>query len=159
MVWIHGGGFLIGSGAPNLYGPQYFMDSNHEVILVTINYRLGALGFLNFKNEDITGNMGLRDQNVALKVVLREAETMSLLLACVFVIPQFVYDHIAAFGGDPNKITIFGESAGSMSVMAHILSKRSKGLFHQAIAQSGALNNLPVMFRPKRYKKENHGNQ
>ena len=69
MVWIHGGGFLIGSGAPNLYGPQYFMDSDQEVILVTFNYRLGPLGFLSFDNDVVSGNMGLKDHIMALQVV------------------------------------------------------------------------------------------
>jgi len=121
MVWIHGGGFVRGNGGTDFYGPDFFMSSENPVILVTLNYRLGILGFLSLGDDVVTGNMGLKDQTLALK---------------------WVQENIAKFGGDPNRVTIFGESAGGRSVMAHILSPWSKDLFHQAIVQSGAITDL-----------------
>ncbi|CAH0728291.1 unnamed protein product, partial [Brenthis ino] len=114
MVWIHGGAFAVGSGNAFLYGPDHLVGAG--VVLVTLNYRLGALGFLSLENEEVSGNMGLKDQVMALK---------------------WVRDNIESFGGDPQRITIFGESAGAASVHLHMLSPASKGLFHGAIAQSG----------------------
>ncbi|XP_030024687.2 venom carboxylesterase-6 [Manduca sexta] len=114
MVWIHGGAFAVGSGNAFLYGPDHLVSAG--VVLVTLNYRLGALGFLSLENDEVPGNMGLKDQVMALK---------------------WVRDNIEAFGGDPNRVTIFGESAGAASVHLHMLSPESKGLFHRAIAQSG----------------------
>ena len=114
MVWIHGGAFVFGSGQDEEYGPEYFMDTQ-DVILVTVNYRLGPLGFLSLGNEMVPGNAGLRDQNLAL---------------------QWVQSNIAQFGGRPDKVTIFGESAGSYSCGMHILSPMSRGLFKRAILQS-----------------------
>ncbi|XP_041984349.1 acetylcholinesterase-like [Aricia agestis] len=115
MVFIHGGGFRDGSSSPFIYGPEYLV--RHDVILVTINYRLEILGFLNLGIKEAPGNVGIKDQVRALRWVKR---------------------NIAAFGGDPNRVTVFGESAGAASVMYHILSPMSKGLFHQAILQSGS---------------------
>nr|UUB32779.1 carboxylesterase COEC6 [Dendroctonus rhizophagus] len=118
MFYIHGGGFVWGSSRPGIHGPKFLMTK--DVVVVTINYRLGILGFLSVDGTDVTGNMGLKDQNLALKWVQR---------------------NIASFNGDPNNVTIFGESAGSAAVHAHVLSPASKGLFHKAILQSGtALN-------------------
>eukprot|EP00092_Neocalanus_flemingeri_P021127 GFUD01022894.1.p1 GENE.GFUD01022894.1~~GFUD01022894.1.p1 ORF type:complete len:581 (+),score=136.25 GFUD01022894.1:59-1801(+) len=114
MVWIHGGGFVAGDGGSTMLGPHYLMD--HDVVLVTLHYRLGILGFLSLENEAIPGNQGLWDQRMALLWVKR---------------------NIKKFGGDPSRVTIFGESAGSMSVNFHLVSPQSKGLFHQAIMQSG----------------------
>lgn len=118
MVWIHGGGFAIGDGSPMLQGPDYFMTKN--VIVVTMNYRLGPFGFLSLGTEDVPGNAGLKDQTLALK---------------------WVQTNIEYFGGDPGKVTIFGESAGGASVQYHLLSPMSKGLFSGAIMQSGSSNN------------------
>ncbi|XP_050531754.1 venom carboxylesterase-6-like isoform X2 [Daktulosphaira vitifoliae] len=115
MFWIHGGGFVIGQSGPALYGPEYFMDKN--VVLVTSNYRLGLLGFLSTEDDVIPGNYGLKDQVLALR---------------------WVKENIRQFGGDPDHVTIFGESAGSASVGYHLLSPLSKGLFHKAIMQSGS---------------------
>ena len=115
IVWIHGGAYTRGSGGDYFYGPQFFIDKN--IILVTLNYRLGAFGFLSFESQSSPGNMGLRDQNLALK---------------------WVKNNIQDFGGNPDSITLFGESAGSFSVMYQVLSPLSKGLFNKAIAQSGA---------------------
>lgn len=120
MVYIHGGGLTVGSSRPGLYGPEFLMTK--DIVLVTLNYRLGILGFLSFDDPKlgVTGNMGLKDQILALK---------------------WVQKNIAHFNGDPNSVTVFGESAGASSIHAHILSPCSKGLFHRAILQSGcALN-------------------
>ncbi|XP_026300495.1 esterase B1 [Apis mellifera] len=114
MVWIHGGGYFSGYGNSSLYGPDFFLEE--DVVLVSFNYRLGVLGFLALKHPNATGNAGLKDQRL------------------VF---QWVQNNIAAFGGDPNRVTIFGESAGSTSVGFHILSERSKGLFLRSISMSG----------------------
>ncbi|OWR46748.1 alpha-esterase [Danaus plexippus plexippus] len=114
MVWIHGGAFAVGSGNAFLYGPDHLVGAG--VVLVTLNYRLGALGFLSLENDEVPGNMGLKDQVMALK---------------------WVRDNIQVFGGDPSRVTIFGESAGAASVHLHMLSPASKGLFHGVIAQSG----------------------
>ena len=89
---------------------------DQDVVLVTMNYRLGILGFLSLETDDAPGNLGLWDQREAL---------------------VWVKKNIRYFGGDPGKVTIFGESAGSMSVNFHLLSPQSRGLFHRAILQSG----------------------
>ena len=117
MAWIHGGALIRGSNqidSSSTGGPQQFMDSR-DVIVVTINYRLGPLGFLSFGTDEVPGNAGLRDQTMALK---------------------WVNKNIASFGGDPDMVTIFGESAGSLSVSLHLLSPLSQGLFHRGILQS-----------------------
>ena len=122
MVWIHGGGLMNGSGSV----PQYAGDrlAARGVIVVTINYRLGVLGFLTHpelnreSQHGGSGNYGLLDQIAALKWVNR---------------------NIAAFGGDPNRVTIFGQSSGSFSVSMLVASPLAKGLFHRAIGQSGAV--------------------
>ncbi|XP_046453239.1 esterase FE4-like [Daphnia pulex] len=117
MVWIHGGGFSAGSGnfETDFYGPGKILD--RDVVLVTINYRVGPFGFLSTEDKEAPGNYGLLDQTLAIK---------------------WVKDHIANFGGNPDSITIFGESAGGASVQFQVLSPHSKGLFHRAISQSGA---------------------
>ncbi|KAF0751373.1 esterase E4-like isoform X1 [Aphis craccivora] len=118
MVFIHGGAFNYGSGSLDFYSPDYLLDEN--VIVVTINYRLNVLGFLNFGIDECPGNMGLKDQLFAFK---------------------WIKANIAAFGGDTNNITIFGESAGSASVHCHLLSPLSTGSFDKAIMQSGCIFN------------------
>lgn len=117
MVWIHGGGWFYGSGNGNsdIYGPGLFVD--RDIVLVTVNYRLGPFGFLSTEDEEAPGNYGLLDQTMAL---------------------AWVRDHIAHFGGRPDSVTIFGEDAGGASVQYHILSPLSAGLFQRAIAQSGS---------------------
>ncbi|KAL5242170.1 hypothetical protein ACI65C_009580 [Semiaphis heraclei] len=115
MVWIPGGGFSSGHGGMRLYGPKYLMDK--DIVLVTINYRIGLLGFLSTEDDILPGNYGLKDQALALR---------------------WVQDNIAKFGGDSKKVTLFGESAGAVSVGLHLLSPLSKGLFHKAILQSGS---------------------
>jgi para-nitrobenzyl esterase len=122
MVWIHGGGFVFGSSgaAP---GSGNHLVPKGDVVVVSVNYRLGALGFLAHSAlaaEDpshyATGNYGLLDQQAALK---------------------WVQSNIAAFGGDKSKVTLFGESAGGKSVCLHLLSPGSRGLFAGAIVESG----------------------
>lgn len=115
MFFIHGGGWVCGTGNEKLYGPDFLLDQ--EVILVTGNYRLAALGFLTTNTEEFSGNYGMKDQVMILK---------------------WIKDNIAQFGGDPNSVTIFGESAGAASVGYHMISSMSKGLFHKAIMQSGS---------------------
>lgn len=120
MVWIHGGGLTRGSGATPTYDGTNFAKKG--IVLLTINYRLGVFGYL--AHPELTaesankssGNYGVLDQIAALK---------------------WVQKNIAAFGGDPKNITIFGESAGSWSVNALVASPLAKGLFHRAIGQSG----------------------
>ena len=118
MVWIHGGGLVSGGSAD--YQPDPLVRAGN-VIVVTINYRLGILGFFAHPAIDaeghLNGNYGLMDQQFALRWVQR---------------------NIAAFGGDPNRVTIFGESAGGQSVYAQLASPTAAGLFQRAISQSGA---------------------
>ncbi|CAB3258992.1 unnamed protein product [Arctia plantaginis] len=115
MVFIHGGGFLFGRGTDDAtHGPDFFMEK--EVVMVSINYRLGILGFLSLNLKEAPGNMGLMDQVQALK---------------------WIQKNIANFGGNPNNVTIFGSSAGGACVGYLMLSPMAKGLFHKAIAQSG----------------------
>lgn len=118
MVWLHGGGFV--SGAGSFYDASK-LATEGGVIVVTVNYRLGPMGFLALSSLDSehpgiqSGNTGLEDQQAALRWVRRNA---------------------SAFGGDPRNVTVFGESAGSASVCAHLVSPTATGLFHKAIAQS-----------------------
>lgn len=114
IVYIHGGGFETGSAME--HGPEYLME--RDIVLVTINYRLGAFGFLAVESADIPGNAGLKDQSLALK---------------------WVQKNIERFGGDPGKVTIAGLSAGAYSVTGHMMSRMSQGLFQNVIAMSGAL--------------------
>ncbi|XP_030843300.1 cholinesterase 1-like [Strongylocentrotus purpuratus] len=117
MMWIHGGGYHLGAGSiPELLPAP--LAAYNDVIVVTINYRLGPLGFLATGDGSIPANIGMLDQRQAL---------------------IWIQDNIEAFGGDPNRVTIFGESAGSASVNLHLLSTMSAGLFSRAIMQSGAL--------------------
>uniref|UniRef100_A0A3Q0QN28 Carboxylic ester hydrolase n=1 Tax=Amphilophus citrinellus TaxID=61819 RepID=A0A3Q0QN28_AMPCI len=113
MVWIHGGGLSLGS-ASTYDGSA--LAAYQEAVVVLIQYRLGLLGFLSTGDEHISGNFGLLDQIEALK---------------------WIQQHIHNFGGDPGSITIFGESAGGVSVSFLLLSPLSVGLFHCAIAESG----------------------
>ncbi|XP_038214494.1 juvenile hormone esterase-like isoform X1 [Zerene cesonia] len=118
MVWIHGGAFYTGSGNSDYYGPEFFMQ--HNVVLVTFNYRLEVFGFLCLDNEEVPGNAGLKDQVAAL---------------------TWVKKNICSFGGDPENITIFGCSAGASSTSYHMISEMSQGLFNKAICQSGVCLN------------------
>ncbi|MGH8675547.1 MAG: carboxylesterase/lipase family protein, partial [Burkholderiales bacterium] len=125
LVWIHGGAFIVGAGSQSLYD-GCVLARRGDVVVVTINYRLGALGFLRLRELSharipASGNEGLLDQIAAL---------------------EWVRDEIAAFGGDPGNVTIFGESAGAMSCATLLGAPRAQGLFHRAILQSGSANNL-----------------
>jgi len=123
-VWIHGGGFAQGSGAQDLYDGTNFAKDG--IVVVTINYRLNALGFLatqeTYDEYGTTGNWGLLDQIKAL---------------------EWVRDNIEAFGGNPDQVTIGGESAGSYSVSALVVSPLAEGLFQNAIMESGSILGLP----------------
>src|SRR6202790_2539828 len=121
MVWIHGGGFTIGASSQGLYDGAV-LARRGAVVIVTVNYRLGPLGYIRL--ADVTGgkipasgNEGMLDQVAAL---------------------EWVRDNIAEFGGDPGNVTIFGESAGGMSVGTLLAMPSARGLFRRAIAESGA---------------------
>jgi para-nitrobenzyl esterase len=122
MVWIHGGGLRVGSACEPIYNGEEI--ANKGIVVVTLNYRLGVFGF--FAHPELTkesphhasGNYGLLDQLAAL---------------------QWVQRNIAAFGGDPDKVTIFGQSGGAFSVNSQVATPLSKGLFRAAISESGAI--------------------
>lgn len=116
MVFIHGGGFLFGNGTDSTkHGPEFLIEK--DVVVVSLNYRVGILGFLALGLKEAPGNMGLRDQALALR---------------------WVKKNIGNFGGDANNVTIFGISAGGASVEYLLLSPLAAGSFHKAIAQSGS---------------------
>lgn len=122
MVWLHGGAFIFGSGSDAYYSGKYFAEAQ-GVIVVNMNYRLGAFGFLAhpaFATEDpaypSSGNWGIDDQFAAI---------------------AWVHRNIAAFGGDPEKVTLFGESAGGYSACVHYVSPRTEGMFRAVISESG----------------------
>merc|ERR1719320_296327 len=119
VVFLHGGAFVVGSCESMLYGPQVLLD--RDIVLVGVNYRLGPFGWLSLETDAAPGNLGLHDQYLALK---------------------WVKENIEAFGGDPNNVTLMGESAGAMSAMCHLVSPISQGLFHKIIALSGTPSNL-----------------
>lgn len=127
LVWIHGGAFSMGSGSSPMH-PGSTLPNRGNVVIVTVNYRLGPLGFLHLKEVTggkipATGNEGLLDQIAAL---------------------QWVHDNIAAFGGDPENVTVFGESAGAMSIGCLLAMPKARGLFQKAILQSGANTVRPL---------------
>ena len=130
MVWIHGGALTRGSGSRNHYDGVNLAKKG--VVVVTINYRLGAFGFLALDELSaespygISGNYGILDQIAAL---------------------EWVQKNISQFGGDPRNVTIFGESAGSWSVCALVATPMAKGLFHRAIGQSGSAFTNPLFLK------------
>ncbi|GAB5359947.1 hypothetical protein AAMO2058_000585800 [Amorphochlora amoebiformis] len=133
FFWIFGGGYTLGDGSEFTIYDGTNLAATHDYIVVTFNYRLNILGFLalpELKQEDphnSTGNYALQDQRQAL---------------------QFVRDNIRTFGGDPERITIAGESAGGFSVMWHLVSEQSKGMFSSAIMQAGT-NQVEWWFQPE----------
>jgi len=130
IVYIHGGAFMLGGyvGA----GPGKLLEK--DVVLVEMQYRLGPLGFMCLPDDEIAGNMAMLDQRLAL---------------------QWVQDHIASFGGDPTRVTLLGESAGSASVTFHMLSELSMPLFQQGIAESGsALSSWAFDITPEKHARE-----
>ncbi|KAH6923653.1 hypothetical protein HPB50_004393 [Hyalomma asiaticum] len=120
LVWIHGGGFTQGSASYDNYTGAA-LAAKTGLVVVSINYRLGMLGFLDANSPEAAGNMGLLDQNMALK---------------------WIQQNIREFGGDPSRVTLFGESAGGMSVHAHLLSPVSRGLFQRAYMMSGTMHTI-----------------
>ncbi|XP_015586106.1 cholinesterase 1 isoform X2 [Cephus cinctus] len=116
MIWIYGGSFKSGYSNSSLYGPDFIIEQG--IVLVTFNYRLGPLGFLSLNHPAATGNAGLKDQNLVLKWVRR---------------------NIAKFGGDPDNVTLFGQSAGGAAVEYHMVSDMSQGLFHRTISMSASI--------------------
>ncbi|XP_015838446.1 juvenile hormone esterase-like [Tribolium castaneum] len=115
MVWIYGGAFTFGWANGSFYGPDFLLEQ--DVIVVHFNYRLNVFGFLSTGDLASPGNYGLKDQLAALK---------------------WVKTHIALFEGNPENITLFGQSAGAASVQYHLISPKSRGLFQRAISQSGS---------------------
>lgn len=144
MVWIYGGGFLIGNAQYQKYAPDFFLEN--DVVFVSFNYRLGIFGknstlcrtiiycpffagFYSTEDEVAPGNAGIKDQLLALK---------------------WVQKNIAKFGGDPKNVTVFGESAGAASVSYLVQMPTAKNLFHKAIMQSGCSLNSWALSRNKR---------
>lgn len=127
MFWIHGGAYFIGFSSQAVYNGRSLAE-NGDVIIVTVNYRLGALGWLDFSSLDpsFENNMGLTDLVLAL---------------------NWVKNNIAAFGGDPEDVTIFGESAGGGCVTTLMTMPEAKGLFHRAIAESSPATSV---YKPER---------
>ncbi|WP_308213921.1 carboxylesterase family protein [Mycolicibacterium crocinum] len=119
MVWFHGGAYMSGSGEAPKYDPDLLVAEG-RIVVVRVTYRLGIFGYLN-PGAGGDENLGLRDQIVALR---------------------WVQQHIANFGGDPSRVTIFGQSAGGDSVFSLMLSAEAAGLFHRAIIQSAPLGLL-----------------
>ncbi|MDG2336128.1 MAG: carboxylesterase family protein [Myxococcota bacterium] len=132
LVWLHGGGFSHGSGSFHLYSGES-LARRGDVVVVTVNYRLGALGGLDLGSfaagEMADSNLGLRDQVAAL---------------------EWVRSHVDSFGGDPGNVTLFGQSAGAMSACTLMTTSAADGLFHRAILQSGAGNNVNDRARARR---------
>lgn len=125
VMFIHGGGYMCGGSG--WLGPDIIMDE--DVILVTINYRLGPFGFLSLNTPEYPGNAGLKDQLLALK---------------------WINENIEYFGGDSGKITVFGQSAGAAAVHLLTLIPAAQNLFQRAIVSSGS------MLNPWSYTKKNH---
>ncbi|KAH7984424.1 hypothetical protein HPB52_020574 [Rhipicephalus sanguineus] len=128
LVWIHGGGFSYGSASYDNYTGS-ILAAKTGLVIVSMNYRLGALGFLDANLPEAPGNVGLMDQALALR---------------------WIRDNAAVFGGDQSSVTLFGHSAGALSVHAHMLSPMSKGLFIRAVMLSG------VMYTVDSYESPSH---
>src|SRR6266480_5949943 len=130
MVYIHGGAFTLGSASDPWYDGTSFA-ATHNIVVVSLNYRLGILGFVYLKDlagadANYTGNCGLLDQIAAL---------------------EWVRENIAAFGGDPDQVTVMGESAGAISIGTLLGMPAAHGLFQRAILQSGAGSDLTTRSR------------
>ncbi|KAJ6633199.1 Esterase B1 [Pseudolycoriella hygida] len=128
MFFIHGGGFAEGDGTDGFYGPDFLIDQ--DMVVVTINYRLGPWGFSNFDIKGYTGNMGFKDQQLAL---------------------EWVAKNIKYFGGNPNLITVIGQSAGGASTHLHMLSERSRKCIRRAICMSGVAFSVFADYRPNNH--------
>ncbi|ODN05788.1 Acetylcholinesterase [Orchesella cincta] len=116
MIWVYGGGFYSGTSTLDVYDHRT-LAVTEQVLVVSMQYRVASLGFLYFGTPEVPGNAGLFDQLMAL---------------------QFIKDNIERFGGDPDNMTLFGESAGATSVSLHLLSPLSRNLYNRAILQSGS---------------------
>lgn len=123
LVWIYGGGFTYGSASYDNYTGAV-LAAKTDCVVVSMNYRVGVLGFLNADSPEAPGNVGLLDQHMAL---------------------VWVKKNIHNFGGDPSRVTLFGESAGGMSAHAHVLSPMSRGLFRRAVMLSGNMKALDLV--------------
>lgn len=117
MYWVYGGGFIMGDATEENYLPGPLLETQ-EVIVVSANYRVGPLGFMSLEDDVMPGNLALWDQRMSL---------------------VWVKENIREFGGDPDNVTVFGESAGSFCVMCLYVSPQCRGLFHKAVGQSGPL--------------------
>ncbi|XP_075982677.1 juvenile hormone esterase-like [Anticarsia gemmatalis] len=126
LVFIHGGGFAFGSGDTDLHGPEYLVSK--KVVVITFNYRLNVFGFLSLNSSEVPGNMGLRDMVTLLRWVQRNA---------------------AAFGGDPNNVTLAGQSAGAIAAHVLSMSKAAEGLFQRVIMMSGTA--ISSLYSPSPY--------
>lgn len=130
LVWIYGGGYMGGTTTLEVYDAD-LMVANTDMIITSMQYRCGAFGYLYLNMEDAPGNVGMYDQSLAIK---------------------WIRDNIEYFGGDPDRITLFGESAGAGSIAVHLLSPESSHLFQRAILQSGVINSpWSIMSREKAY--------
>ena len=118
LIWIYGGGYMSGTSTLDVYD-ALIMAASNDVIVASINYRVGAFGFLYLDTEEAPGNMGLYDQALAIK---------------------WIKDNVGSFGGDGDALTLFGESAGGGSVSVHLLSPISNHLAKRVIMQSGSVN-------------------
>jgi len=129
MFWVYGGGFIMGDASEENYLPGPLLDTG-EVIVVTANYRVGPLGFMCLEDDVMPGNLALWDQQLALR---------------------WVQENILYFGGDPSKVTVFSNSAGSFCAYCLYVSPQCEGLFHRIIAQSGPLisNSSPMQVMGK----------
>jgi para-nitrobenzyl esterase len=132
MVWIHGGAFVFGEGVQTDNGTLGDVLAAREgIVVVSVNYRLGNFGWLTHAGIGAAGNQGFEDQQLAL---------------------EWVRDNIASFGGNPDDVTIVGESAGGLSVCLHLVAPRSRGLFHRAIAESGLCDSFfPTVVESQAY--------
>ncbi|XP_075972556.1 juvenile hormone esterase-like [Anticarsia gemmatalis] len=126
MVYIHGGGFTHGDGRRSMLSPKFLVKN--DVIVVTFNYRLGVYGFMCLDTPEASGNQGLKDQYIALK---------------------WIKNNIQAFGGDADKITLFGDSAGGHSIDLHLISTKEK-LYNKVILQTGSSLAGTVLYEPDR---------
>jgi juvenile-hormone esterase len=117
LIYIYGGGFFSGAATQNISGPDYFMETK-DVVMVFLSYRVHVFGFLSTGDDDMPGNFGLKDQALGIKWTVR---------------------NIAAFGGNPNRITLIAQSAGAVSANFHMMSPQTKNLFHRVILMSGTV--------------------
>lgn len=145
-IFVHGGAYINGASHLPLYdGVDMLEFWKGKAILVTVNYRLNIFGFvgsdaLRSRDSDSgsTGNYGIQDQRLAFDWVHKNiGKLFNIWWHCSFFLNNFGF-FVASFGGDPEKVTIFGESAGAGSMSAHLVMPRSRGLYHRVVLESGA---------------------